>query len=108
MNLQIHMCARLINTSQRGQCKETNLLMVVGNTEKRTSDQHLLHNTMLIQVNEHLKMKHRVVTGEDNATRYYCESEEEADLRDALKKKSFLLVCFSFWPHHVACGMLVS
>ena len=42
--------------------------MVVGNTEKRASNQHLLHDTMLIQVNEHLKMKHRIITGEDNAT----------------------------------------
>lgn len=51
--------------------KDTNLLMVVGNMEKRTYNQNLLHYTMLIQVNEHLKMKHRIVTGEDNATRYY-------------------------------------
>lgn len=79
---------------QRRTEKETNLLMVVGNTGKRASNQHLLHDTMLIQVNEHLKMKHSIVTGKDNATRYYCESEEEADLRDVLKKKSFLLVCF--------------
>lgn len=54
--------------------KDTNLLMVVGNMEKRTYNQNLLHDTMLIQVNEHLKMKHRIVTGEDNATRYYWES----------------------------------
>lgn len=51
--------------------KDTNLLMVLGNMEKRTYNQNLLHDTMLIQVNEHLKMKHRIVTGEDNATRYY-------------------------------------
>lgn len=51
---------------------------------------------MLNQVNEHLKMKHGIVTGEDNATRYYYESEEETDLREVLRKKSFSFVCFSF------------